>query len=141
MDDFKNKLEESKFRFTNNIWNDLHLNLPWSLGYTSNLIEQEIFERKEDWENYYYKSGIKRKQILDGLPSKSKSFLEKYNATFEEKMQVEEGNREINYAFGRTKQELMDKGKILFENIPNNNVGITEKDCFYCVYFRTICET
>ena len=39
MDEFVLKIDENKFRSTNDTWNRLMLNDPWSVGYVSTLIE------------------------------------------------------------------------------------------------------
>ena len=53
-------IDAEKFRSTNAPWNNLMLNDPWSVGYVTTLIELVPFEKKEDWENFYYESGQKR---------------------------------------------------------------------------------
>lgn len=57
MDIFINTLDRETFRATNNVWNQLGLNAPQNVGMVSDLITQESFSCKEEWEEYYYIHG------------------------------------------------------------------------------------
>jgi hypothetical protein len=52
MDEFVLCIDENKFRSTNEKWNELMLNDPWSVGYVSTLIETVAWKTKEEWEQY-----------------------------------------------------------------------------------------
>ena len=58
-------IDAEKFRSTNDMWNKLMLNDPWSVGYVSSLIETKEWQTKEEWENFYYNSGEERKRKLE----------------------------------------------------------------------------
>lgn len=45
-------IDAEKFRSTNDMWNKLMLNDPWSVGYVSSLIETKEWQTKEEWENF-----------------------------------------------------------------------------------------
>lgn len=140
MSEFINTLDATKFRLTNAKWNDLRLNDPWSVGYVSTLIESVSFSSKEDWENFYYNSGTERNQLLSKhsqeIQNNLNDFMLKYNNPSEiEKLDWSLKN--LNFQYGRTKEQLAQKGEILHRGINN----ITVEECVEAVRFRTICET
>ena len=106
-------IDEDKFRSTNSKWNELGLNKPSVVGYVSFLIESREFATKEDWEQYYYDSGLARLQDTQSDP--------KY--------------------FGRTKDELRSIAEKLYVGVKDNGFDLTLDDCVECVRFRVICET
>jgi hypothetical protein len=121
--EFELKISPEKFRFTNSIWNELKLNSPQSVGYVAALIESKDFKDKEEWEEFYYNSGENRINILKNLSI---------------------GNNVDNFntGYGRTKNELYEKGVTLYNAIKSNNpLDLTIKDCVECVRYRVICET
>lgn len=63
MDIFINTLDPEKFASTNNIWNLLGLNSPQNVGLVSDLINQKLFENKEEWEEYYYLHGRSKEHL------------------------------------------------------------------------------
>ncbi|WP_375181429.1 hypothetical protein [Chryseobacterium sp.] len=133
-----------KFRSTNAVWNELMLNDPWSVGYVTTLIELVPFEKKEDWENYYYNSGASRDELIDKLNANEKSVLNNESLVRTNKTQVDNLDwnlKNLNTQYGRTINQLRHKSEILFESVKNNGLNLTLNDCFECVRFRVICET
>jgi len=106
-------MNDEKFRSTNAAWNNLGLNKPSSVGYVSNLIDSRTFNKREEWEAFYYESGAERLRKPNASPSQ----------------------------FGRTKEELREKAQILYNAVKDNGFGLTLDECFECVRFRVICET
>ena len=49
-DEFKVGIDADLFRSTNDAWNKLMLNDPWSVGYVTSLIESKQWKSKEEWE-------------------------------------------------------------------------------------------
>lgn len=47
----------------------------------------------------------------------------------------------MNFQFGRTKGQLLEKGSILYDYVTQRGVDITVEECIECVRYRTICET
>jgi len=144
LNEFINILNQQKFRATNAYWNYLCLNAPWSVGYVSTLIELVSFETKEAWENFYYQSGIKRNDII------AKQFLEKTEVLNHHTLkkvdpikiqQLSWEQKNLNFQYGRTKEQLAEKGKILFDFTSQKGVAISLVECIECVRFRTVCET
>lgn len=146
MDEFILSIDKDKFRSTNAKWNELMLNDPWSVGYVSTLIEAANWKSKEEWEETYYASGKARNAYLDqnaaqlGYP---KEFFNdttvprnnsKYNA-------LSWDVKNVNTQKGRTKEDLREKGRILYDAVKNNGYGLTLEECVECVRFRVICET
>lgn len=136
MDEFKLQIDINKFRSTNAMWNNLMLNDPWSVGYVSTLIELHEWKSKEEWEEFYYESGKKRLTKL-GI---NNTLLNDFQLIRTNKPLVERLDRELknlNTQYGRTKEELLEKAKVLQEHV----FGLTLEECYECVRFRTICET
>ena len=140
MDIFKNTIIQWKFSSTNAIWNNLGLNLPWSVGYTSFLIEQKRFDNKEEWEEYYYKSGGVRNEQLKELAPEIRNILENYSYPRGNIYSLEKNIKNINFFNGRTKEQLKTKAIILMDNL-KNKINFSIDEVFECVRFRVICET
>ncbi len=133
-------LDPEKFRSTNDAWNSLMLNDPWSVGYVSSLIETKEWNSKEEWENFYYESGKKRNSLIlnnattlnnFSLPLKGKSYMESLPWNL----------KNLNYQYGRTLEDLQKRAEALYEMVKDNGYNLTVEDCLKCVRFRTICET
>jgi len=144
MDEFINTLDQQKFRATNACWNNLCLNAPWSVGYVSTLIELQSFNCKEAWEEFYYDSGSKRndiiaKQFIEKTDLLNHPTLKKVDPTKIQQLSWQLKN--LNFKYGRTKEQIAEKGEILFEHITQKGVSISKIECIECVRFRTICET
>jgi ferredoxin-like protein FixX len=133
-----------KFRSTNAAWNDLMLNAPWSVGYVTTLVELTPFEKKEDWEQFYYNSGKKREEKISTLNYDFQKIIEDESLIRIDKNMIESLSwdlKNINTQYGRTKESLMKKAHILYDTIKNNGLNLSVDDCFECVRFRVICET
>lgn len=144
MEEFENKLDLTKFRSTNAIWNRLMLNAPWSVGYVTTLIELEEWRTKEDWESFYYESGAQRKKEIEKLPSDKQSVLEDFQLVRTNNSKVQNlpySLQNINTQYGRTEEDLAEKGRVLYEVIKDNGNGLTLEECIECVRYRVICET
>lgn len=140
MEEFILPISDAKFRSTNDMWNRLMLNDPWSVGYVSTLIETKEWSSKEEWEAFYYESGEERNRIKGS----NSSILDNYLLPIEDRVRYDNlpySLKNINKNYGRTKEELRKKGNTLYEHVKNNGHGLTPDDCFECVRFRTICET
>ena len=141
MDEFVLPIDKSKFRSTNSVWNDLALNDPWSVGYVSKLIEERLFQTKEEWEQHYYESGEKRQKELSQMSSEYRNLLNDFLLKLKNPSKITQISyelRKLNTDYGRTKLDFMEKAKVLHEAIKQN---LSIDECFECVRFRTICET
>ena len=136
MEEFILSIDKEKFRSTNAAWNNLMLNDPWSVGYVSQLIETKEWVSKEEWEQYYYDSGEQRSKLIgsqsailndDSLQLNNKTIIQGLSWNL----------KNLNYQYGRTKDDLMSKARKLNSLAKN----LTLDECFECVRFRTICET
>ena len=144
MDEFENTLNIGKFESTNGIWNQLMLNDPWSVGYVTTLIESKIFKSKEDWESFYYSSGEQRNNQLSKLPQDISNKLNDEQLVRIDKPQIERMEwdmKNLNYQFGRTKEQFNIKGNILFKEAQKRNIEISEEECIEAVRYRTVCQT
>ncbi len=146
MDEFVLCIDKDKFRSTNAKWNELMLNDPWSVGYVSTLIEAAVWKSKEEWEDTYYRSGEARNKYIFENSSKlgySISFFNDTTVPFNKSKyySLPWEVKNINTQRGRTRQDLSEKGQILYEAVKNNGYGLSVDECIECVRFRVICET
>ncbi len=144
MDEFVNSLNTNIFESTNALWNNLMLNDPWSVSYVTTLIELEHFKRKEDWEAYYYSSGVQRNKKVISLSTELQTKLNDEQLVQKNKdviLKMGWDLRNLNYNYGRTQNQLARKGEILFQHASANGIKITENECIEAVRFRTICQT
>jgi len=144
LDEFINRLDQQKFKATNAYWNSLSLNAPWSVGYVSTLIELKSFDNKEAWEEYYYQSGKIRNDIIAKCSIQQRDLLNQHTLKKNNSSKIQQLSWELknlNYQYGRTKGQLAEKGKILFDYVTQKGVLISEAECIECVRYRTICET
>lgn len=137
MDLFENSVSKNKFQSTNDLWNKLKLNTGWSVGYVSNIIKSK-FKCKEEWKEYYFKTGIERQEKLKKLPIWEQNALNDITIN-----KYKGDNAYLNYDFGRTKEEIANKGLILYKHIVDsgNPLKITEEECMLIAFFRVVCET
>jgi len=144
MDEFINSLDTARFESTNGLWNDLMLNDPWSVGYVTTLIEMETFNDKEQWESYYYESGERRNSEISKLSNELKEKINDEQLVLKNKREIYNMSwdlKNLNFNFGRTRQQIANKGAILFQHAKSRGISITEEECVEAVRFRTICQT
>ena len=144
MEEFKLPIDVNKFRSTNLIWNNLMLNDPWSVGYVTTLIELSTFERKEDWEAFYYESGKQRELSISNLSPDLQNILNNESLIRINRNTLNQLSwdiKNLNTQYGRTQKSFQQKGQILFNEVKDNGLGLTIEDCIECVRYRVICET
>ncbi len=146
MDEFVLSIDKNKFRSTNGKWNELMLNDPWSVGYVSTLIEAANWKNKEEWEQTYYASGKARNALIEQKASELGLSKEFFNDTTiphnkAKYYALSWDIKNINTQKGRTREDLREKGRILYEAVKYNGYGLTLDECIECVRFRVICET
>lgn len=144
MNEFILPIEIAKFRSTNQTWNDLMLNDPWSIGYVTSLIVIEEFATKEDWELFYYRSGEQRNLQIQHLNDEQRELLNDERLVLKDGASIRKLSwdlKNFNFQFGRTEEQLYRKGELLYGVVKNNGYNLTIEDCFQCVRFRVICET
>lgn len=135
--EFVNRVNQEKFRSTNKLWNELKLNIPWNVGYVSSLIHKRTFKSKEEWYDFYFQSGEERLKQINNLSNTDKSkILSKYPSK-------NNSLNELNFYYGRTKQEIAKLGSILYQELlkTNNPLKISEDECKFIAFFRVVCET
>lgn len=137
-------IDPQKFQSTNAPWNKLMLNDPWSVGYVTTLIELINFEKKEDWENFYYAKGQEREGLINQLSADLQNILNDEQLIRVSKSEVDKLSwdaKNLNTQYGRTQDRLYRKGQILYEAVKDNGLELSEGECFECVRYRVICET
>lgn len=116
------------------------LNDPWSVGYVTSLIELKEWSTKEEWEEYYYQSGADRVRLAQNKIS----ILENFQLVRLDKTTIfglPWNIKNLNYQYGRTKDDLLRRAEVLHGYMKNLGSSITLEQCFECVRYRTICET
>lgn len=146
MDEFVLSIDKTKFRSTNDKWNTLMLNDPWSVGYVTTLIEANEWKSKEEWEQAYYASGKARNAKIEQIAEKSnysKEFFNDITIPYNKAKyySLSWAVKNINTQYGRTEKDLREKGEILYEAVKNDGYGLTLEECVECVRFHVICET
>lgn len=139
-EDFSLQIDADLFRSTNGAWNYLMLNDPWSVGYVTSLIEVRQWSSKEEWEQYYFASGTERK-LKSGERFKE---IENFQLVRTNKRAIYNlpwSLKNLNYQYGRTKEDLMRRAKALLSFMKEQGSPITLEQCYECVRYRTICET
>ena len=140
MDEFVLGIDRDKFSSTNSMWNTLMLNDPWSVGYVSTLIELQVWQSKEDWEEFYYRSGEQRQALLGD----NRDLLDNFSLIRTDRAAVNKlpwNVKNLNTQYGRTREDLKRKAEVLYAVVRNNGHGLTLEECEECVRFRVICET
>lgn len=140
MEEFVLGIDREKFSSTNAKWNALMLNDPWSVGYVSTLIELQSWQSKEEWEEFYYRSGEQRQALLGD----NSDILDDFSLIRTNRAAVDNlpwDVKNLNTQYGRTREDLKRKAEVLFAVVRNNGHGLTLEECEECVRFRVICET
>jgi hypothetical protein len=131
MSENKKRVPAEKERVLNPIVERHRLCGPSSVGQVTDLILSNNFKEKSEWEEFYLNSGGKRKKLIEEQSKKmKKTALKKFISS-------------INKHHGRTEEELKEKGKKLFEWIPeeidrlNKSLNVLGKidlnDCEECI--------
>ncbi len=106
MSESKKRIPREKERVLNPIVERHRLCGPNSVGQVTDLILSDNFKEKSEWEDFYLKSGEIRKNLIEKQSKEmKKTALKKFISS-------------INKKYGRTEEELKEKGKKLFEWIP-----------------------
>lgn len=140
MDEFILAIDREKFSSTNAKWNALMLNDPWSVGYVSTLIELQSWQSKEEWEDFYYRSGEQRQALLGD----NRELLDDFSLIRTNKAAVNSlpwDVKNLNTQYGRTREDLNKRAEVLYAAVRNNGHELTLEECKECVRFRVICET
>lgn len=137
MELFTHDMDPKGFQQTNQIWNRMGLNAKWSIGVMTELIQQKTFPTKEDWMNYYYESGRKRLSQIQLLSPQDQAIVlspKRPRGAREELVQ-------LNTHYGRTPEELNEKGEALYQAMCARGFNVTLDLCQQAVHYRVIGET
>lgn len=137
-------IDAARFRSTNDAWNELMLDDPWSVGHLTTLIELKTFKSKEEWESFYYQSGEERERLLQRWDAPTQAMLQNESLIRTDRDFVyglSWNLKNLNTHFGRTRERLYQKGEILYNHVRDNGYGLSVEECFECVRFRVVCET
>jgi hypothetical protein len=133
----------AKFKSTSDAWEDLKLGEPWSVGNVTTLVELKTFAAKEEWEAFYYRSGEERETLISRWDVSSQGTLQNDLLPKYDKDCVYSLNwnlRNLNTQFGRTRERLLQKAELLYNEVKDNGYNLTLEDCFQCVRYRVIGE-
>lgn len=141
------KLRDTReFKSTNTIWNDLKLNIGWSIGYLTYLHKISGATTFTEWETYYFISGRRRIQAINKLPILKKQMLLNHNLYRESPMTnvnlLSRDEMSLNTHMGRTIDELNIIAKELYKGVIANELrNISLVDCQDYTYIRVLDET
>ena len=129
-DEFKLPIDAELFRTTNDAWNKLMLNDPWSVGYVTTLIETKQWKSKEEWEMFYYTSGKERIEKAGN----NYNLIENFQLVRTDKAAIYKFSwdvKNLNFQYGRTKDDLMRRAEVLHEYMRSQlKSTITLDQCF-----------
>lgn len=137
-------IDAAKFRSTNDAWQELMLNEPWSVGNLTTLIELKTFKTKEEWEAFYYQSGEEREILLRKWDAPTQAMLQNESLIRTDRDIIHNLSwnlENLNTQFGRTRESLYHKGELLYNHVRNNGHDLSVEECFQCVRYRVVCET
>jgi hypothetical protein len=128
---------------SNEIWNLLALNSPWSVGLTSHLIRQSSFNSYADWSCFYENSGQNRLKLISTLSESVRYALQFCSA---DHAMILLGNlnkyQSLAYYYGRTEAELIHKGQILRDAFyVHEGKGMDLNTAISLVRYRVLGET
>ena len=144
MDEFLNPVPPTLFRATNGPWNALRLNAPWSVGYVASLVEARAFAEKTEWRDFYYESGAERLRRLARLPAADRALLTDFRLALTDPGGIQRlpaALKTLNFDFGRTPDELAEKGRALHAHLTRLGQILTTAQAIDCVRFRVVGET
>lgn len=124
-----------KFRSTNGIWNKEKFNSPWLWGFVSKLAGSD-FDSKEEWIEFYYKSGEERLRIISTLSKDDQEMLLRFGFNAPDGLSKE--TQKYNLYYGRTRDELLSQAKIMYNKISSD---ITLEEWIKMVEYRILKET
>ncbi|MEL6123704.1 MAG: MjaI family restriction endonuclease [Bacteroidota bacterium] len=132
-------------RQTNMFWNQWHLNHPWSVGLTSELVRQYDFGNFDDWRAHYLQSGVIRDRRIADLSLLLRSTLEDHrwyvDSSDEEREQLEHHLRDINFHRGRSPDHLYLKAEWFRLQLAKEGVRLTFAECASLTGHRILTET
>jgi hypothetical protein len=145
MDEFINTLDRVRFESTNALWNRLTLNSPWSIGVVAEIILMQEFTAKEDWEDYYYASGISREDLISSDYPEYRAILNDPffpNGNQDQFSKLPSPLKDLNFYHGRTRAQIDERGAILFSELikTGNRYALTREECNEYARFRVICQ-
>lgn len=141
--EFALPIDADKFRSTDSAWEDLRLGDPWSVGNVATLVELKTFAAKEEWEAFYYRSGEERETLISRWDVSSQGTLQNDLLPKYDKDCIYSLNwnlRNLNTQFGRSRERLLQKAGLLYNEVKDNGHNLSLEDCFQCVRYRVIGE-
>lgn len=137
---FEMKGNKKFFSSTNRMWNTERFNSPFLWGYVSQLIGEEEFKKKEDWLEYYFRSGEERLRQIKALPSKWRDVVTSYDTT--PPKDTPKWVLNLNHSYGRTEEECKKMAKMMYEKrVKNIKPKISEEEWEHMVFYRVFGET
>lgn len=137
MDLFQPKIDKKRIAYSNLNWNMNKFNAPWNVGYTVKLIKDKNFNTINEWIDYYFSSGEERLKEIEKLSPVRQTILKG------KKPHDSIPERHLNYKKGRTKEEVKQIGRELYQSVlkTGNKGNLTKNECIYIAFYRILCET
>ena len=133
-------VSSSLLQQSNEVWNQLQLNSPWSVGMVSHLIRQEEFDSYESWFGYYYDSGCRRSEAMSHMSHSTRyilNFIGPRSAKALLKHDYAQYNS-VQYNYGRTRSTILHRSSILRSAM---SASLTLNQAFQLIEYRVLGET
>ena len=127
-------------QLTNEAWNGLQLNSPWSVGMVSHLIRQEQFGSYQDWYQYYYQNGEMRAEAMQDIAPTTRHILDFIGPRSAKVMLKEKYHSyiDIQHYYGRSRSIILHRSGILRYALAPK---LTLNQAFQIVEYRVLGET
>ncbi len=130
------KLDNNKFKATNQLWNTLKCNSIYNIGCLCDLIKEKPFDNVSAWVDYYFESGNKRLEEINKLEDEGDR----------EKLMsgIKVADKKLNkllYSYGRTYNEIIAIAELLYNNTSGLNNTYSLDECISITFTRLFIET
>lgn len=130
---------------SNKTWNELRLNHPWSVGFTSELIRNYDFSSYTAWRHHYLESGVIRDKRLEELSSEERLLLNDHDwyhkADEEKKKALTSVLVNLNFHRGRSPLSIHQKAKVFVPALKVEGLDITQDQAAKLIGHRILIES
>jgi len=136
-------VDPSLLQKSNEIWNLLALNAPWSVGLTSYLIRQSHFLDFQAWKRFYFSSGDQRLQLMADLMPDIQRVLREASPTYARLVLGDLSDYEfLTHRYGRSSAEFDHKAEILSQGyFAHTGEDLLVKEARELIEYRVLGET
>lgn len=141
----ENIIDTNTLAQTNAYWNKSRINHPWSVGYTSELIQAETFMTLDDWVTFYFYSGDVRDIIIADIEDEEElqlmSSIEVIDHATHRIRELPKYKASLNYQHGRSWTAVLAKSQYLQSYLKDRKIEIPLRECIRIFLQRVIIDT